>query len=540
MDPALGDGVVGGYRAGQWGLALDVRGWEVVSSVAEPVWFGGVKLVTSPNAVPEGEGERGKRLLEFLKKWVRFQNLQIRAEKERERQERHLVGDSGGNEERVVNGSSGSARGGLPTPAQRRRALVVSSSQVQNSQPRRTQTDVEKGKAREVTQSTQSQSQEGESFVTPSAATTRQEEMWTDFDLDADIDVDDVEVPDLWGGADTTTADAGDVEVEAPTLTEKPTTEEQPQQEVVSIPTQTQAHTQTQTQSQPQDLDPDESGLSDYERNARLRQRASKLIHHPPSASPPSPTPSSSSIDHTGIRLECLSPSCSPTSSQEGMARWHPYKNYELVKIPPSHRTKSYYQCDIVDGLPEAEVHELTCMMACRSKGTEDVRELTNEDVEVEAERLRQKYRLRKAWRDDVKFRRPELRDEWEEERQEREKKRKAKAAQVESKADTLGMQRKTETSNSMAPPASTQPLTDVASDVSNATTIGAITSAVGGVKSSVARDVAKKANIQPEAATSAKKAIKRRSPASSSPASSSSVSKKLKNKKHQEAIAAL
>ncbi len=41
--PSLGDRSGLPYRPGQYSLVLDVRGFEVVSSINEPVWFGGVR-----------------------------------------------------------------------------------------------------------------------------------------------------------------------------------------------------------------------------------------------------------------------------------------------------------------------------------------------------------------------------------------------------------------------------------------------------------------------------------------------------------------
>ena len=60
------------YRNGQYSLVLDVKGFRVVSSVHEPVWYAGVKLVTSRNAVPEGQENEYHEMIRWMKKWIRW------------------------------------------------------------------------------------------------------------------------------------------------------------------------------------------------------------------------------------------------------------------------------------------------------------------------------------------------------------------------------------------------------------------------------------------------------------------------------------
>ncbi|SYW73837.1 uncharacterized protein UBRO2_00112 [Ustilago bromivora] len=376
IDPGLAGGVVGGYRNGQWGLVLDVRGWKVVSSVAEPVWFGRVKLVTSPNAVPVGEEEKGKRMMLFLSKWVRFENTQIRAEKERDRMQR-LERQSEDEGEGAGNGGSGvggSGRGGFPTPAQRKRrqVLVASSRQVQNSQtPSKSQVGAGKGKGkgkeRQVFQSSQAHSQEGAMFVTPTTTTKETEALWNDFDLDAavDIDIDDMDVPQLWSAAGAIATVESTTEIQASKSATAATQTIIPAQS----PTQPKAQSEIQMQPPSQDLEPDESGLSDYERKTRLGRRACKRTHHPPCLSPRSGTLStaSSCVDDTGLELKCL----------------------ELKCLSPS--------CPMLSGLREAEIQESTIEIACNSKGTPDRTKITHHAVEVDKRKLWQEYRLRRT-----------------------------------------------------------------------------------------------------------------------------------------------
>ena len=367
---------MGGYRNGQWGLVLDVRGWKVVSSVAEPVWFGRVKLVTSPNAVPVGEEEKGKRMMLFLSKWVRFENMQIRAERERDRMQRlEREGESEGESEGAGNGGNGvggSGRGGFPTPAQRRRrqVLVASSRQVQNSQPpSKSQVGAGKGKGKErqVFQSSQAHSQEGVMFVTPTAMTKETEALWNDFDLDAavDVDIDDIDVPQLWSAASAIATVESTTEIQASESAPAATQTIIP----VQSPTQPEAQFGIQTQSPSQDLDPDESGLSDYERKTRLGRRACKRTHHPPRSGTLSAA--SSCVDDTGLEPKCL----------------------ELKYLSPS--------CPMLSGLPEAEMQaemqKSTIEIACNSKSTPDRTKITHHAVEVDKRKLWQEYRLRRT-----------------------------------------------------------------------------------------------------------------------------------------------
>ncbi|SOV03449.1 uncharacterized protein UDID_06667 [Ustilago sp. UG-2017a] len=376
IDPGLAGGVVGGYRNGQWGLVLDVRGWKVVSSVAEPVWFGRVKLVTSPNAVPVGEEEKGKRMMLFLSKWVRFENMQIRAERERDRMQR-LERESEGESEGAGNGGNGvggSGRGGFPTPAQRRRrqVLVASSRQVQNSQPpSKSQVGAGKGKGkgkeRQVFQSSQAHSQEGAMFVTPTTTTKETEALWNDFDLDAavDVDIDDIDVPQLWSAASAIATVESTTEIQASESAPAATQTIIP----VQSPTQPEAQFGIPTQSPSQDLDPDESGLSDYERKTRLGRRACKRTHHPPRSGTLSAA--SSCVDDTGLEPKCL----------------------ELKYLSPSF--------PMLSGLPEAEMQaemqKSTIEIACNSKGTPDRTKITHHAVEVDKRKLWQEYRLRRT-----------------------------------------------------------------------------------------------------------------------------------------------
>ncbi|EST08872.1 hypothetical protein PSEUBRA_001581 [Kalmanozyma brasiliensis GHG001] len=256
--------VEGAYRDGQYALVLDVRGWEVVSSVNEPVWFAGVKLVTSRNGVPVGQGREWETMTKWLKKWVRYKSVVRKAREEQERLKRTRDGHPA---EPIA---SGSGSGVLPTPGQRRR--VLNSSQVHNSQVAQV-APVQMGKA----------SQE-ESFPTttmssqPQADHNTNSTLWTDFDLDAEVNMDDVEL-NAWGlppaPAANVEASQGLAQVAQPPLS---TTAREASQAPQSAPIQPegmarQTHTQTQTQS---DLDSDESGLSDYERESRRKRKRGK------------------------------------------------------------------------------------------------------------------------------------------------------------------------------------------------------------------------------------------------------------------------
>lgn len=199
----------GPYRPGQYAMVLDVRGFEVVSSMGEPVWFGGVKLVTSANAVPEGEGQRAGRMVEWMKKWIRYKCLLRRARADQRRTRQHAS-------------SQKEHASSLPTPAQR---AVMQCSQLQNVVPVVT---ASLGKDSQTTN------------ATPDA-------LWDDYDLDADVG--EVVVPNTW-------------------------TEATSQQQAAAKQTQqTQQTQQTHTQS---GSDPDESGLSDHERQRRRIKRQAR------------------------------------------------------------------------------------------------------------------------------------------------------------------------------------------------------------------------------------------------------------------------
>ncbi|KAJ1019743.1 hypothetical protein NDA13_005968 [Ustilago tritici] len=285
-----------------------------------------------------------------------------RLERERER-EGAGAGDGG-------SGVGGSGKGGFPTPAQRRRkqVLVASSRQVQNSQPpSKSQVGAGKGKERQVFQSSQAHSQEGAMFVTPTATTKETEALWNDFDLDAavDVDIDDMDVPQLWSAAGAIATVESTTKIQASKSATAATQTTIPAQS----PTQPKAQSEIQTQPPSQDLDPDESGLSDYERKTRLGRRACKRTHHPPCLSPRSGTLStaSSCVDDTGLELKCL----------------------ELKCLSPS--------CPMLSGLREAEMQESTIEIACNSKGTPDRTKITHHAVEVDKRKLWQEYRLRRT-----------------------------------------------------------------------------------------------------------------------------------------------
>ncbi|CBQ69064.1 conserved hypothetical protein [Sporisorium reilianum SRZ2] len=244
----------GPYRAGQWALVLDVKGWDVVSSVREPVWFGGVKLVTSGNGVPAGEGEGYVGMVAWMKTWIRWRCLMRRAREEQ--RARRLRPDA--------STDPASAAGvKLPTPAQRN-VLALASSQAPHTQPPPPAQE-ESFPPLSPTQPRATQP------VSPALHDAGATALWTDFDLDAPIELDHVDVSDHWSivppappspaGATTTTQ---------PDALAPP---QQPPSLGHAAASQSQSQSQTQTQS---DLDPYESGLSDYERESRLKRRRAK------------------------------------------------------------------------------------------------------------------------------------------------------------------------------------------------------------------------------------------------------------------------
>lgn len=219
-------GGAGPYRQGQWGLVLDVRGFRVVSSIKEPIWFGGVKLVTSPNAVREEE-EGARKMKSWIRHWVRYKSLVAKA-----KQEKAVTATA------TTLASAQTESGKLPTPAQRE-GLV---------EPKSPSPRLSKDKE---------ESQESLAFPTSPTTTAATSAMWADFDLDASID-------------DQATDDA--LAWSTVVSANEPSTKTLQSEE--SHPTQTQTQTQTQTASQ--DLDPDESGLSDYERESRRQRKRAK------------------------------------------------------------------------------------------------------------------------------------------------------------------------------------------------------------------------------------------------------------------------
>ncbi|SPO31120.1 uncharacterized protein UTRI_05238_B [Ustilago trichophora] len=298
----------GPYRQGQYAVILDVKGWQVVSSVNEPVWFAGVKVITSTNGFPEGEEERGRQMLGWLKKWVRYKCLMRRAkveQRERQRQRERLQADAG-------EGGDESASTNLPTPAQRRAVLVLSSSQVQNTQPLHLPIPPQQAGEKTTSQDSESlPSTTCRSMGPSSSSAAAAAALWEDFDLDfiaVNDDVDAVDVPGQWSEAvlhpstepSTTAVPVVDEEAQESTQAASNLAQEESQ-------SQTQTHTQTQS-----DLDPYESGLSDYERNTRL---ARYRLRHPPN--PPFPSsspinPNETSAQRVDRHRELLHPTFEP------------------------------------------------------------------------------------------------------------------------------------------------------------------------------------------------------------------------------------
>lgn len=92
--------------------------------------------------------------------------------------------------------------------------------------------------------------------------------LWTDFDLDAQIDLDNIDVSNQWLPAITSPSSAA--RPAPPPGTQPKVSPPSPAQ---ASPSPSHSQTQTQTQS---DLDPYESGLSDYERESRLQRKRAK------------------------------------------------------------------------------------------------------------------------------------------------------------------------------------------------------------------------------------------------------------------------
>lgn len=242
----------GPYRANQYALVLDVRGFEVVSSMGEPVWFGGVKLVTSPNGVPRGAEEGAEKMLRWMKKWIRYKSLLRRAKLGRVADVPAPPAPS------AEAAASSSGSGGLPTPAQRRNVLVLNSSQALNTPPQKRA----EGKGKEESQESQSQSQ----ALPP--LSSEKTELWRGFDLDviqAELDEEA-----RWGVGAAAGAEAEVVEESRPGRSVEGTQEAE-----VAGQSSLVKGTQDETQEQEggAEEDEDESGLSDYERESRRRRR---------------------------------------------------------------------------------------------------------------------------------------------------------------------------------------------------------------------------------------------------------------------------
>ncbi|PWY98051.1 hypothetical protein BCV70DRAFT_202220 [Testicularia cyperi] len=138
------------YRKGQYAVILDVRGFDVVSSINEPVWFSHVKVVTSPNSVNlGGAGGLGtsasvlddndarilyNKMIQWMKKWIRCKSLLRRARAEHIQRRSHGAEVLGSERKRdqspncdakesvaVAEAGASLASITLPTPAQRRR-----------------------------------------------------------------------------------------------------------------------------------------------------------------------------------------------------------------------------------------------------------------------------------------------------------------------------------------------------------------------------------------------------------------------------------
>ncbi|KAJ9475035.1 Telomere replication protein EST3 [Pseudozyma hubeiensis] len=223
-------GAAGGkvYRDGQWGLVLDVRGWEVVGGMGEGVWFGGVRLVTSSNGVPRSKEVQEKDemdkfaiMIGWMKRWVRYKLAVDRAEQHKRYKSTQDSGKQKGT-------------GDFPTPAQR--GILLTPPQPQPNLERKTQ-------------------EESLESIPTQPSNDTAAHLWTDFDLDADPGGVQEIALDQWKEGlpeDTTSPAAGD---------------ENAAVQQISV----------RSSSQPRsDEDPDESGISDYEREARSSRRRKK------------------------------------------------------------------------------------------------------------------------------------------------------------------------------------------------------------------------------------------------------------------------
>lgn len=271
------------YRAGQHALVLDVRGCSVVSSVKEPVWYAGVKLVTSANGVPPGEQQRASNMVRWMKQCIRYKSLLARASAQQrkaqhrakadvqprpqqsDRADTRCEGDADPRDARPSTNTHPSAT--LPTPAQRNQAAVglPYSSQAQTTPlaplaaahaapPQSQSKESQFTQSLDPDHSTPSSADEEPQSSTPAAAGA----LWTDFDLDAQIEInlDDVDVPQLWS---------------APTELDQP-----------------HAMHNSERQSQPHHLqlashvDAQASEPSDYESSRLARKRATKRVDSKP------------------------------------------------------------------------------------------------------------------------------------------------------------------------------------------------------------------------------------------------------------------
>ncbi|UTT90755.1 hypothetical protein NDA17_002096 [Ustilago hordei] len=195
-------------------------------------------------------------------------------------------------------------------------------------------------------------------FITPTATTQETEALWNDFDLDAavDVDMDDMDVPQFWNAANAITTIESTTKIQASKSTPAAT------QTIIAVqsPTQPSAQSEMQRQASSQDLDPEESGLSDYERKTRLGRRACKPTHHLPRSDTLSTT--SSCVDDTGLEP----------------------KGLELKYLSPSF--------PMLSGLREAEMQKWTIEIAC-NKGTPKLTKISDDAIEVDKRKLWQEYR---------------------------------------------------------------------------------------------------------------------------------------------------
>lgn len=260
---SMSGAISGGYYDGQWALVLDVRGWEVVSSIKEPVWFSGVKLVTSENLIPEGQEQMYRVMVAWMKRWIRYEILLRKAN------QRHIEASR----IRALASASASASAqeksadDLPTPAQRNGtvAIVVPSSPapiVVQASP--TQDDSLASSSISTTQQRVARQLDCEREAQVDLAdTNRTLELWSDFNLDATVDdiALDGGIASQWTLAPAAAAAQVAHSPSAHALCSQP-----PPQKPRA------------TRSESADLDPNESGISDYERQSRRDRRTSKRV----------------------------------------------------------------------------------------------------------------------------------------------------------------------------------------------------------------------------------------------------------------------